>query len=59
MIAELIWNIDLQSVFIKKLVFSKGGTCSAIFVAEAMVEHVPLILANSNSGTCSTRLQEL
>ena len=59
MIAELIWNVDLRSVFMKKFVFSKGGTCSAIFVEEAMVEHVPLILAKSNSGTCSTRLQEL
>ena len=24
-----------------KLVFSKGGTCSTIFVKEAKVEHVP------------------
>ena len=44
MIAELIWNIDLHSVFMKKLVFSKGGTCSAIFVEEAKVEQVPLFL---------------
>ena len=44
MIAELIWNIDLHSVFMKKLVFSKGGTCSAIFVQKAKVEHVPLFL---------------
>ena len=28
----------------KKLVYSKGGTCSTIFVEEAKVEHVPLFL---------------
>ena len=44
MIAKLIWNVDLHSVFMKKLVFSKGGTCSAIFVEEAKVEYVPLFL---------------
>ena len=44
MIAKLIWNVDLHSVFMKKLVFSKGGTCSTIFVEEAKVEHVPPFL---------------
>ena len=44
MIAKLIWNVGLHSVIMKKLAFSKGGTCCAIFVEEAKVEHVPLFL---------------
>ena len=44
MMAKLIWNDDLHSVIMKKLIFSKGGTCSTISVEEAKVKHVPLFL---------------
>ena len=48
MICQNDCKIDLECWFTfsnhEKTCFSKGGTCSAIFVGEAKVEHVPLFL---------------
>ena len=44
MIVTVIWNVEFHAHFEKKLIFSKGGTFSAILGKKAKVELIPPFL---------------